>query len=201
MRRYDDSKIRATSASVKRGLKALGLEVRTEKDDIYRTCEVTDPETGKHFCNIRFNQNYSWSDVNIRVEHAGIEKKSHWDNEQRKQDPYCQWRWAGRNYKIASSAVNAIDKFRSSIPSDDVAKLAVLDGEVQSAWRDAEYSKKAFRLSFDALQLINLLDLVEDDADYQAQRDMLTEHEADNTILFKAQVKRDRFKNDTMGEA
>jgi len=41
MRQYDDSKIRAASASVKRGLKKLGLVVSTDRDDIYRTCETT----------------------------------------------------------------------------------------------------------------------------------------------------------------
>jgi len=96
--------------------------------------------------------------------------------------------------------VNAIDKFRSSIPSADVTILAKLEAEAQSAYQDSCYSKKAFRQSFSAVQLINLLDLVEDEADYDANRDMLTEFEADNRLYHKAIVKRDEFEA-SMGEA
>jgi len=161
MRKYDNSKTKAVRASVVEGVQKLGLLASDDEDGIWHELKVTDPTIGKQIATVRFHHRYSWSDVSIRVEHAGMPfaKEYSWEAKRHQQDPYCTYSWTGRNYKIASSVVNAIDKFRATIPSDHAAKLACLTAEVLSEGQDVRYCERNFIRSFTVSELAYLLDL------------------------------------------
>jgi len=162
-----DSIIRET----REGLIKAGFSV-DQTSRYQRETEVTDPATGKHFATIRFGQKFNIDPINIRVNHAGMRHHNEYSHEAKshRQEPYSEWYWAGRNYKIPASAVNAVVKFVSGIPSDMQADVAKLEARQSTAWARKRDAQRCFQRSFGVDELAYLLGLVPDGVDFTVQR-------------------------------
>jgi hypothetical protein len=134
-------------------------------NDFRKETEVMD-ENGRHFATVSFRQRRYRDTVNIRVIHAGIPHSDEFCYKalQHRQDPFCEWHWGGRNYQIAKSAFNAIEKFRSMIPNEKQVKVAELQDKLKRSMRKLRTERVDFMNLFKFDTLVSLLDLAEEHA-------------------------------------
>lgn len=129
--------------------------------------EITDPETGKYFAEVTVSQRNVCTQPTIRVKHAGMPHLQQYGFEAKAHalDPYREWHWAGRSYRKVDSAMQAINLFRSSIPSDKAVEAAVAEADFAHRWQQYTADLNTFKTSFTAEQLSYLLALGVDTED------------------------------------
>ena len=159
MARFGD-KCESRSEELHTALCEAGMHVAPKARSWNHALKITDPDTGKHIANAYFTQKYSVDPVNIRIKHAGMSHNSegNWEAKQHRLNPYDDFTWAGRNYKLIASAVNAVLKFRSCIPTKDDATEVMLDEKCRDAYNNVNYRQRAFKESFSITNLKAILD-------------------------------------------